>query len=89
LVDLEDCFVLPRQGRAKVARKDKQPQTIVDFFHLSTMVMNYQRHFVIYSRDKKKVTQLIPSLVWKIVYGEYKDTYLNSVFQEDTLKDHL
>jgi hypothetical protein len=89
LVDLEDYFVLPRQGRAKVARKDKQPQTIVEFLHLNTMVTSYHRHFVIYSREKKKVAPLIPSLMWKVVYGEYKGTYLNLMLQEDTLKDHL
>jgi hypothetical protein len=89
LVDLEDCFVLPTQGMTKVARKDKQPRTIVEFLCLNTMVTSYQRRFVIYLRDKKKVTQLIHSLVWKVFYGEYKETYLNSVFQEDTLKDHL
>jgi hypothetical protein len=67
LVDLEDYFVLPRQGRAKVARKDKQPQTIVEFLHLNTMVISYHMHFVIYLRDKKKITPLIPSLMWKVV----------------------
>jgi hypothetical protein len=74
---------------AKVARKDKQPRTIVEFLCLSTMVTSYQRHLVIYLRDKQKVTQLIRSLVWKVLYGEYKETYLNSMFQEDILKDHL
>jgi hypothetical protein len=89
LVDLEDYFVLPRQGKAKVVKKDKQPWTIVEFLHLNTMATSYHRHFVIYLRDKKKVTPRIPSLVWKVVYGEYKGTYLNSMLQEDTSKDHL
>jgi hypothetical protein len=40
-VDLEDCFVLFSQGRAKVARKDKQPWAIVEFFHLNIMVTIY------------------------------------------------
>ncbi len=61
LVGLEDCFVLLHQGRAKVARKDKQPPAIVEFLHLSIMVMSYHKHFAIYSRDKKQVTRLIPS----------------------------
>ncbi len=72
-----------------MVRKDRQSRTIMEFLHLNTMVTNYQRHFVIYLTDKKKVTQLIPSLVWKVVYGEYKETYINLVLQEDTLKDHL
>jgi hypothetical protein len=29
LVDLEDCFVFPNQGRANVVKKDKQQWTIV------------------------------------------------------------
>ncbi len=61
LVDLEDYFVLFNQGRAKVARKDKQQQAIVEFLHLNIMVTSYHWHFAIYSRDKKQVTQLIPS----------------------------
>jgi hypothetical protein len=44
-----------------VARKDKQPPAIVEFLHLSIMVMSYHKHFAIYSRDKKQVTRLIPS----------------------------
>jgi hypothetical protein len=44
---------------------------------------NYHQHFALYFRDKKQVAQLIPSLMC----NEYKKTYPNLVFQEDTLKD--
>jgi hypothetical protein len=27
--------------------------------------------------------------VWKVICGEYKETYPNSMLLEDTLKDHL
>jgi hypothetical protein len=53
LVDLEDCYVFLNQGKAKVAKKDKQPWAIVEFLHLSTMVASYHRRFIIHSHDKK------------------------------------
>jgi len=37
--------------------------------------------FSLYFRDKKKVTQLILSLMWKVAYNEYKQIYPNLVFQ--------
>jgi hypothetical protein len=27
--------------------------------------------------------------MWKVIYGEYKEIYLNSMFEGDTLKDHF
>jgi hypothetical protein len=45
--------------------------------------------FCKYSKNKKKVTQFIPSLVWKQVYANYRITNLESISQEDTLKDQL
>lgn len=33
------------------------------------------------------MTQLIPSLVWKVMYNEYKEIYPNCKSQKDTLKD--
>ncbi len=35
------------------------------------------------------MTQLIPSLVWKVLYNEYKEIYPNYKSQKDTLKDYL
>jgi hypothetical protein len=35
------------------------------------------------------MTQFIPSLVWKVMYNEYKEIYPNCKFQKDTLKDSL
>jgi hypothetical protein len=32
----------------------------------------YNHHFAIYNKDKTKVTQSIPSIVWKVVYVAYK-----------------
>jgi len=45
--------------------------------------------FCKYSKDKKKVTQFIHGLVWKQIYANYRTTILESLSQEDTLKDQL
>jgi hypothetical protein len=34
-----------------------------------------------YYKDKKQVIQLIPCFMWKVIYGENKEIYLNSRFQ--------
>jgi hypothetical protein len=50
-----DLFGLIRnaQPKVKMVKKEKQPEAIVESFHLSTMVANYHWHFGIYSIDKK------------------------------------
>jgi hypothetical protein len=53
------------------------------------MCATYNHHFVIYNKDKSKVTQLIPSIVWKVAYTTYKINYPNSELQEKTLKERL
>jgi hypothetical protein len=50
------------------------------------MAISYNRHFAKYSKEKMNVKQLIPTLVWKAIYSKYKETYLNNIFQENTLK---
>ncbi len=45
--------VSSNQAQAKVAMKTKQPWIFVESFHLSTMAINYWRHFSKYSKDKK------------------------------------
>jgi len=42
-----------------------------------------------YSKDKKASHPIDTLLMWKVIYGEYKEIYFNLMFQEDTLKDHL
>jgi hypothetical protein len=37
----------------------------------------------------KRMTQFIPSTVWKLVYTNYVGAYLDFPFVEDALKDHL
>ncbi len=40
----------------KTPSKDKNPRCIVDYVHLNSMVASYNRHFMLYSRDKTNVT---------------------------------
>ncbi|CAM6100772.1 unnamed protein product [Calypogeia fissa] len=77
---MPDTVMLPR---GKAARK------IVDSLHIRTMVAAYNHHIVIYSKNRKKVGQLIPGKVWKVVYAHYKTVFPTSPFQEETLKDRL
>jgi hypothetical protein len=51
------------------------------------MDRSYNCHFVKYSKEKKNVTQLIPTLVWKAIYAKYRETYPDNIFQKDALKD--
>jgi len=67
---LDEGDVLPKQP--KVVRQKKHPCQIVESFHLDTMATRYHQHFGSYFRDKKQVTQLIPSLVWKAMSSEGK-----------------
>jgi hypothetical protein len=53
------------------------------------MATSYNYHFAKYSKEKKNVTQLIPTFVWKAIYAKYRETYPNNIFQENTLKDRL
>jgi hypothetical protein len=39
------------------------------------MCVVYNHHYVIYNKDKTKVTQSIPSIVCKVVYVMYKMDY--------------
>jgi hypothetical protein len=41
LCGLEEGDVLLSQPKAKMARNEKQPKTIMESLHLSTMVANY------------------------------------------------
>jgi hypothetical protein len=53
------------------------------------MVTSYHIHFTTHSNGTKNMTQLIPSMVWKLIYTNYVGAYLDFPFMEDTLKDHL
>lgn len=77
------------QHRAKAPRRDKGNRVMVESTHLSTMVASYNQQFGEYSKTKKHVTQLIPSIVWKAVYENYLQSYPESTLAEDTLKDRL
>jgi hypothetical protein len=70
------CLV---QKQKWLERKNNH-RAFVESFHLNAMVVNYHWHFVICFKDNKQVTQLIWNLVWKAIYGEYKEIYVNLVF---------
>ncbi len=72
---------------SKAPQQEKGIRAIVDSTHLSSVCATYNHHFVIYNKDKTKNTRLIPNAVWKVVYVSYKLDYLNSYFQEETLKE--
>ncbi len=87
LYDLDESDVFFSQPKLKVVKKEKQPQQIVNPSIWTPWYKLWLTLFV-YSKDKKKVIQLIPCFMWKVIYGEYKEIYFNLMFQEDTLKDH-
>ena len=83
--DLNELSLPPRSSKAHRWEKGSRP--IVDSLHLLCLVASCNVHFAKYCKGRKQVTQLVPSLVWKEVFKEYKDHYTNSSFVEDTLKD--
>lgn len=64
-------------------------RAIVDSTQLSTLASSYAAQFEKYSNGRTKVTQIIPSAVWKEVYQEYLQVYPNSTIGEKTLKERL
>ncbi len=52
----------------------------MEFVQLSTMRDVYNHHFIIYNKDKTKVTQLVPVVMWKAMYVTYKFDSPNSKF---------
>ncbi len=62
---------------------------IVESTQLNTMCVAYNHHFTIYSKNKMKVTELIPFTMWKVVHVTYEGDYPKSKFQEETLKERL
>lgn len=61
----------------------------MESLHLSTMHVTYNQHFALCSQKKKNLTQHILFVVWKFGYVIYKHEYLESQFQDDTLKERL
>ena len=63
---------------------------MIDSVYLSLLVSSYHKHFNEYSNVRKKFSnQLIPSLVWKKYYWDYKKEYPNNPFRENSLKERL
>ena len=63
---------------------------LIDSVHLSLMVSSYHKHFNEYSVGRKKTSfQLVPSLVWKLVYADFMKEYPNNTWKEESLKERL
>ncbi len=73
----------------KASRWEKKNCAIVESIHLSSMCAAYNHHCAIYNKNKSQNTQLIPNVVWKVVYASYKSNYLELKFKEETLKERL
>ncbi len=74
---------------SKAPRQEKGNRAIMESTHLSSMCPTYNHHFAIYNKNKSKNTQLIPNVMWKVVYVSYKSDYPKSNFEEETLKERL
>ncbi len=74
---------------SKASLWEKINCAIVESTHLSNMCATYNDHFAMYSKNKSQNTQLIPNVVWKVVYVSYKSHYLESNRKEETLKERL
>ena len=83
--DLNELSLPPCPSKAP--RREKGSRPIVNYLHLSCLVASYNVHFAKYCKDRKQVTQLVHSLVWKEVFKEYKEHNTNSHFVEETLND--
>jgi hypothetical protein len=79
---------LQNPGRPSTSKHSKTRE-IIDSEHPSTLIASYNRHFSKYSERRVKVTQVVPSSVWKSVYKDYLEVYPLSSFKENNLKDRV
>jgi len=63
VVVVEETHVVPLNH----SRGLKRSREIIDSTHLSTLISSYSGHFAEYSKGRSRVTQIIPSVVWKKV----------------------
>jgi hypothetical protein len=84
-----DCEILANKRPTKAPRKEKALKCIMDFVHVSSLAKSYNHHFMLYNWDRKNVTQLAPSHVWKVVCVNYKLKFPDFVFQKESLEDKL
>jgi len=47
----------------------------MEFMQFNLLVASYDIHFAVYYFDKKKMSQLIPNVVWKSIYQDYLKAY--------------
>jgi len=56
----------------RATRKEKLTKLTKESRMLSNMAQSYYNHFATYSKGRKQVTQLVPNMVWKLVYADFK-----------------
>jgi hypothetical protein len=62
------CEVLVDKKLTKAFSKLKGPRCIMESLHINYMANYYIHHFMFYNHHKNYVTQLILTLVWKIMH---------------------
>ncbi len=67
-----DYEILTSKRPTRAPQNRKAPRCIVDYFHFRYLSNSYNCHSMFYIWDRKNVTQLMPSQVWKVVYANYK-----------------
>ena len=90
-------FSQPHEVLAETNKKRKFSSTksgnrgyLINSVHLSLLVSSYHKHFNEYSIGHKKTSsQIVPSLIWKLVYADFIKEYPNSTSKEESLKERL
>lgn len=80
--------IVPPQGITLPTIHIRHARPVVNSFHLSELIEAYNFCFAEYSKSRK-MSQLIPALVWRDVYLLFKSSFRASSFSEDTLKERL
>lgn len=60
---------------------------MVETMPLNGMLCCYHQEFEVYSRGRKKVNQLITTMVWSRMWNDYKKSYPTNELAEETLKN--
>lgn len=67
-------ITLPPLAPAKLrgTQKEKVTTPTIDSRMLSNMATNYYNYFATYSKKRKQITQLVPNMMWTLVYADFK-----------------
>lgn len=65
-------ITLPPLALVRATQKEKVTKPTIESRMLSNMAQSYYNHFATYNKGSKQVTQLVPNMVWKLVYANFK-----------------